>query len=75
MRESSPSIAKNLIFRVVFYKRIFIQFINYFLVQIKENQAIKYKRSFVLIIAQLQQLFRQSINRQRRSFDQKWELI
>jgi hypothetical protein len=53
MRESSPSIAKKLILIGVFYKRFIIQFINYFLVQIKENQAVKYKRSFISIIAQL----------------------
>jgi hypothetical protein len=52
-----------------------MQFINYFLFQIKEDQAIKLKRCFITIIAQQQSLSTQSINRQRRSFDQKGELI
>jgi hypothetical protein len=41
MRESRPSIAKKLILLGVFFKRVFILFINYFLFQIKEAQAVK----------------------------------
>ena len=48
MRESKPSIAKNLIFIRVFFKR----FRAYFLLQIKVDQAIKYKRFLLLNIVE-----------------------
>jgi hypothetical protein len=37
--------------------------------------GVFYKRIFISIIARFYSLSAQSINGQRRSFDQKWELI
>ena len=37
--------------------------------------GVFYKRIFISIIAQFYSLSTQSINRQRSSFNQKWELI